>query len=181
MPRPQKYHTTEDRAAANRAKSRRHYEKNKSTISAQRRTRRRIKTLNPKAPSARVKPKENNAERKTLLWSKKVKTLMAKFNALVETPQIFCDKIYDNYKFMRSTDILDDAILEISRLQKHARQYEAEILELAGVTKPLEHAQAATKPINILLSWLEEILSWAMLDGDQLHRLYTNQELLYQS
>ncbi|KAF8885820.1 hypothetical protein BD779DRAFT_1471475 [Infundibulicybe gibba] len=194
MARPRKYRTPEECKAANRAKNKRHYQKNKSEISAQRRNiyqTRRLKsntgTSEKSPPQDSTSPTHphlevNNRTPEGLgYWCCRTKTVYARFKRLVhEDTRQYCNQIYDLYKIKHNKDIINDAIICISWFQTSMRRYHAEVLQLAGVGEESLRVSECAKSIDDLVHWLEEILCAAMVNGDELYRLHAQRQLAYQ-
>ncbi|RDB25707.1 hypothetical protein Hypma_006949 [Hypsizygus marmoreus] len=119
MPRPILYNTPEEKSAANRAKSARHYERNKALISAKRSVTYRDQRKRPTGLS---------------YWCGRVEQVEVRLRKLLGgNPHSYIDAICKSYLTSRSKDDIRDKILAFTPMQKSIVRYEDEILGLAGV------------------------------------------------
>jgi hypothetical protein len=88
--------------------------------------------------------------------------------------------VFNDFKRTGDKDIIQDAITAASRLEKHIRLCEAQILQLAGVGTEYEQVASVARCISDLIKWLEEILCTAMVDTEELFMAHKKQSLMYQ-
>jgi hypothetical protein len=106
----------------------------------------------------------------------------AKFHKLTNnTPFRYVEALIDNFKTTQDKDVFRDAIIDVSRLQKSSHLYEAQILELVGVSPEFSQAKSISKDISDLIRWLEEILCLAMVDAEELWKAHKSCSLMYQT
>lgn len=96
-------------------------------------------------------------------------------------PREYLEHVYASYTFNHRKDDIRDKITAISKLQRKVDQCHGNILQLAGVGAELQRADNIAKQVRKLVSWLEEILVWAMHDPRILVAMHHQRELLFQT
>jgi len=120
--------------------------------------------------------------RHLLYWSQRADQVAINFNKLTNNSAFdFVEGIFNIYQTTQDKDVIRDAIVDTSRLQKSIHRYEAEILQLAGVGTEWKQAASISKHVCDVVKWLEEILCLAMVDVEELSTAYKHQSLMYQA
>ncbi|RDB15831.1 hypothetical protein Hypma_003681 [Hypsizygus marmoreus] len=191
MGRPKLHHTPEQRKAADREKSKRHYEKNKTTIQAKRslRYREQSKTsVTPFPPPAETRAvehmsKTDHTDHQVQFWAKRVKRLSVKLNNIVgNTPFAFIDNVCMAYINSHNVESIRDAVSVIMPLQTLVQQYQDKLLQLTGpVGKEWKDAEGVAKSVRGIVHQLEDLECTAMDDYNELVLLHRDNKLMYQS
>ncbi|KAF9463102.1 hypothetical protein BDZ94DRAFT_1259612 [Collybia nuda] len=191
MGRPTLYHTVQDKQQANRAKSKRYYDRAREEVCARRSVKYREIQRNtrefPSVPGAhKLAPKCVNGDKSPRTpnhvdyWSECAEAAAAKFHKILgRSPFHFVDTIYNGYLLNQNLDTFRDAIITITQLQKSIRQCQGEILQLAGVGKQFERCKIIAKSVDDVLKALEDALCYGMTGIDDLVQSHSRQELLY--
>ncbi|RDB15040.1 hypothetical protein Hypma_005432 [Hypsizygus marmoreus] len=172
MPRPQLYHTPEEKQAANRAKSNRHYAQNKASIRAKRST-------NYRAQSKHIPRTKRDGEipRSDRLSSKPLDSGLS----YCGNASTYINTIAEKYLLNHSKDDIRDTILYFTPLQKSINRYHDEILQLAGMGKEMARVDEVSKVVRVFVNSLEDLLCTAMLGYDDFVSLHSKRGLMYQS
>jgi hypothetical protein len=91
------------------------------------------------------------------------------------------EDVFNNFKQTGDQDIISNAITSASSLRKHFEQCQAQIYQLAGVGTEYEQAASVGRPIDDLISCLEEILCGAMGGTEELFMAHKKRLLMYQN
>ncbi|KDQ31596.1 hypothetical protein PLEOSDRAFT_1080095 [Pleurotus ostreatus PC15] len=207
--RPKIYKTPEEKALANRAKSKRSYHKNKDPFKVSSPRKRPVGSGRPKlyhTPEEkmfanRAKSKRNYHKNKRVLaavrerkhpktnpatvtdWTDLVADTSDKFDALLQGATVpkFMAELYRKYSISRRNTTFTDPLLEVEALRATMQRCEAGLLRLSGVDKNFRIAETTGKAIQEALGCLEDLLCTTM-DGDsELFEMHRKGELLYQS
>ncbi|TFK66630.1 hypothetical protein BDN72DRAFT_899681 [Pluteus cervinus] len=153
MPRPQLYHTPEEKAAANRAKSKRSYDKYKSHINAHRRSSHRAE--NPSSvPRPYRRPKRQNKIKITF----QPRSLDDITGGV--PPSDFLENLVQAYT---SSSASDDSIFSVplAALEVHLKdlqQVEGHVLQEDGAGEKWRVAQQSTQTVQALVRAVEELI-----------------------
>ncbi|KIL54939.1 hypothetical protein M378DRAFT_91689 [Amanita muscaria Koide BX008] len=183
MGRPRLHHTAKEKMAANRAKSKRHYERKKSEIQSQRRAK--YATLNRISQPLGVLRLEHSKKkscRSISYWSERVVAIQGQLRHFtVPSLNAYVDGIYS--QFMNSGDetLIDKAIANVGAFRKELLECEQNILQLEGVGKRLLAARKISCEVEAVIKYLEEILCFAMTDISELVDKHDKKQLMYQT
>ncbi|RDB18974.1 hypothetical protein Hypma_014419 [Hypsizygus marmoreus] len=210
MPRPQLYHTPEEKKAANRAKSNRHYARKKGTIRARRSVqyreqskRNEFRLGNNASSSEAAKASEEPSPRCVLkltskisvtyitvralnsgllYWCDRVERVVIRLNKLVDgDAYTYIDTVCKQYLLSCRKDEIRDTILHFTPLQKSINWYHDEILQLAGMGKETARVEDVSRMVRDVVNALEDLLCTSMLGYNDLSTSYSKQGLMYQN
>ncbi|KAF8876267.1 hypothetical protein BD779DRAFT_1677877 [Infundibulicybe gibba] len=210
MGRRKIHNTPAERLLANRAKSKRSYDKHKAVISVRRSVHRRERIkratiffppdappgaageppLRPLENAPPFPPMETSNTREPLpprlmkpsRWHDLVHNLEEEFSEYINgSPAGFVDKIYVAYDTSRRKDTIRDAILALRKYLKISQEYEGAILQAVGVGSNWHSAQSVSKRVLLIIHALEELLCYAMEGPAFLHVAHNDLQLMYQS
>ncbi|KAF8805689.1 hypothetical protein BYT27DRAFT_7104073 [Phlegmacium glaucopus] len=177
------YHTAEEKLAANRAKSKQHYDKVKNSINKRRQ--RKYQKANQKRVeclSANLAPEMNIQTRPIDTWLKHATRIQARFNRLIENnPIAYLESICTRYLADHNKDAIQDQTILLAKLQKSIYKCHSEVLQLSGVGDELSRVENVEKVIRTTVSWVEEVFCYAIVDWIEVRRLYHERSFLYQN
>jgi hypothetical protein len=114
-------------------------------------------------------------------WLERAEQCAIKLDKLTNmSPTEFLDAIVMEFFKTENKDIVHDAVIKTSRIQKSLHLYEAEVLQLAGVGAQLNRVKSISAHVSDVIKPLEEILCLAMVDTNELLIAYHRKSLLYQ-
>ncbi|KDQ23598.1 hypothetical protein PLEOSDRAFT_1108088 [Pleurotus ostreatus PC15] len=182
--RPKLYRTPEEKAMANRAKSKRSYNKCKIAISARKAVRYRAETHGRHSlfKGARREPHPNLDPVTVVGWMKLVSKTSAEFDARTGgSPQSYLEGLCQNYMVSRRKDKLSDACIHLEGLRNVTTRCLNGILQLAGVGKELGVVQTLGRAVGQVLAWLEDALCAVMCGYSEVVDMHRTRQLMYQS
>jgi hypothetical protein len=71
-------------------------------------------------------------------------------------------------------------VIKFGDLQKKIRQYQNEVLALAGVGSEFYRVDDIVKEVEMLVHWVEELLCIAMVDAGEVRYMYERQTFTFQ-
>ena len=95
-------------------------------------------------------------------------------------PKSYVEQICTTFLDNQDKDLIYDKIVRLGRLQKSAYRYENEVYALVGVAKEYERASEVGREVNKVLSWVEEILCYGMVDAQEVRDRYAAKGFMYQ-
>jgi hypothetical protein len=114
-------------------------------------------------------------------WLEHVERLSIKYNKLIgKSASSYVENIVIDYLDSGDVSCVNDAVGLATDLQTAMRQYEAEILEVAGFGEEWEAATDMTELVDTLVRWLEEVLCLAMIHHDDVFNAHERRLLMYQ-
>jgi hypothetical protein len=90
--------------------------------------------------------------------------------------QICCDFLVDYDK-----DPIHEQTIKLGKLQKAIYKYQNEIFALEGIGPTYRRVDAIVKQVCAVVSWVEEILCFAMVDAEEVKIRFERNEFLYQT
>ncbi|KIL55457.1 hypothetical protein M378DRAFT_90885 [Amanita muscaria Koide BX008] len=182
MGRPQLHYTPEEKQAANRAKSKRHYERyklftHKGTQVRRIRAKNTVQVLLLPFPEHTT----NFTSQSISYWCKRVAAIQDKLRqCTAPSSNAYVAGLYD--KFMKTADeaLIDRAVAKVQSFRKQLLDCEHNILQLAGVGKALDAVHEIVCEVGMIIKCLEEILCLAMTDISELVNMHEQKQLLYQ-
>ena len=96
-------------------------------------------------------------------------------------PRNYTEKICSTFLDNLDKDLIHDKTVRLGRLQKSAYRFENEVYTLVGVAKEHQRAVEVTREVNAVLSWVEEILCYAMVDTREVRERYVAKSFMYQT
>ncbi|KAG6916282.1 hypothetical protein DXG01_007523 [Tephrocybe rancida] len=192
MGRPKLYHTPEEVRAANNAKSKRSYERNKADVNARRATQYRTKsgwkeTTKPtrKRRTEIDAPLDNRGrqpKKGIAFWTKITEGFAEKHSVLIgESRREYVDNLYHNFSITHRKNGIRDAIDEHDAIQRGLHKSQEEILQLDGIGKGWERSNEVLKGVRDVMHAIEELLiTCETLSSDALELMHQNKELMYQ-
>ncbi|KAF4586116.1 hypothetical protein EYR38_009715 [Pleurotus pulmonarius] len=165
--RPRLYKTPEEKAMANRAKSKRSYDKHKRAIGVRRTVRQRKQTVRERKhaiPGAvRQGPPRGLDPIDVPGWLDLSATVAAKFRALANgSTREYAEHMYQRYALIERKEFLNDAMLELEKLQAISRRCEAAVLQLAGVGDEFKEVERVGKEIYEANAFLEDLMCYVL-------------------
>ena len=100
--------------------------------------------------------------------------------AVEGAPRDYVEKICSAFLENEDKDLIHDKVVRLGRLQKSALKYENEVYALVGVAKEYERASEVGREVNKVLSWVEEILCYGMVDAQEVRDRYAAKGFMYQ-
>ncbi|KIL55856.1 hypothetical protein M378DRAFT_90201 [Amanita muscaria Koide BX008] len=185
MGRRRVYSTHEEQKAANRAKSKRHYERNKVAIRERRRERYR-EAPRPEVCLRRFKsmsPPHTCGTRDLDYWCSSAAQVKRKFEKLTSgsPPKDYVNSIVQNIILNQKEGPLKHAIKIISGLLQRIQRAESKVLAQHGLCDSYQQVVAIGRQVRELNVWLEEILCCLMLSISELHTAFLKSQLMYQT
>ncbi|KAM6491180.1 hypothetical protein JOM56_013419 [Amanita muscaria] len=178
MGRPRVYTTPEELKAANRAKSKRYYERNKTAIQERRREKYKARAVEPSnsfisPSSSKTCPQErtvSHARRHLDCWHSSAARVKKKYDKLTSgSPKNVVNSIVqDIISANQKAGPLHHAINVISSLLTQIQRTENQILQQHGLCDSYQQVVAIRKQVKELNIWLEDILSYCMLNISEL-------------
>ncbi|KAG6827087.1 hypothetical protein H0H92_013244 [Tricholoma furcatifolium] len=198
MARPRKYHTSEEIRLARCWKSKRWYDKNRSSA-ARSRTQQANTSTGPTVVADNIDstvalPKSSGTNQHQLLasnlaskqdyWPYRVGRLTVKVNHAFQQrgPKRCIESLYSDFLRDRSTRLLDDTLETIEALETKAGRYANEILSRSGLCP--QYSQAAELHMQVLKARkaLQEVVLLIMEDNVMgLQEQHAHRALLFQS
>ncbi|RDB27040.1 hypothetical protein Hypma_005155 [Hypsizygus marmoreus] len=203
MARPKLHHTPEEKLAANREKSKRHYQRYKTEIQAKRSYKyharpKKIEIIpadipseqNPAQSKKLIPYKQNpaqskkvipNVDRQLAYWCGRVERVAVKLEKSIG-PSSFhhVDTVCTQYLSSHDKDDINDAIIKISPLQCSINRYQDEILQVSGVSEEWQRSEDVARSVREVIQNLEELLCTAMVGYDDLVSLHRAKKCMYQ-
>ncbi|KAF8055891.1 hypothetical protein FPV67DRAFT_1667889 [Lyophyllum atratum] len=188
MGRPRLYNTAEEKRLSNNVKSKRSYNRNKTSISARRSTRYRQKA-DQCVPPTKTNAHTTNLEitdlprdRHMSYWAERVEHVARKLTKAVGPGAYeFIEELYQAYIVSKDDTGISDAITHITTLQASIRRYQAEILQLGGLGKEWTRSDEVSNHVTGVLRSLEDLHGTVLIDPHSLRDLHHDKQLLYQT
>jgi hypothetical protein len=98
-----------------------------------------------------------------------------------EVPQDYVERICASFLENRDKDRIYEEVVRISRYRNSIYRYQNEVYALAGAGPEHERAAEVGKEICMVLSWVEEILCYAMVDFSEVQERHLAREFMYQA
>ncbi|KAF8156251.1 hypothetical protein BJ912DRAFT_937122 [Pholiota molesta] len=186
MGRPRLYHSAEEKAVANRKTSQQHYEKNKRSINKKRRKdyarqcqAERKQEIIPAVDETQPTTVEINP---LATWMEAVERVHRSLNRVIEgAPREYVEQICSAFLEHQDKDRIHTKIVKLSKFQNSIYRYSNEVYALAGVAPEFERASEVSREVNMVLSWAEEILCYAMIGVKEVRDRYVGKEFMYQA
>ncbi|KAF8950643.1 hypothetical protein BDZ97DRAFT_1770997 [Flammula alnicola] len=185
MGRQRLYHTSDEKLAANRAKSKRHYDRKREGINEQRRKQyRKRHPLNSSttSPSIQARPEESTTERALRVWLEHaswVKSRMEKITS--KAPATFLEQVYGECIANGDSGNIQEYATTFLKFQRSIYRYENEVLSLAGVGPEYNLVREISKQVCQIVGWVNELLCHASISIQEVKEVHDAQELAYQS
>ncbi|KJA24434.1 hypothetical protein HYPSUDRAFT_200647 [Hypholoma sublateritium FD-334 SS-4] len=192
MGRKRIYHTPEAKLAANRAKSKRHYDKVKDIINAKRRKQYSKKVTKSKADLLIDLPsKVNNGAKETnscpepfdplATWVEHAKRLARRLHTVTNgPPAIFVDHLCRQFIISNETEPLNTSIEHLGSVLKSVSQCHDKVLQLSGVGPELASVTAIMKDVRMIIGWIDEILCVYLVDKNGVSTMYSDKRFMFQ-
>ncbi|KAM6501613.1 hypothetical protein JOM56_001590 [Amanita muscaria] len=183
MGRGRVYSTHEEQKAANRAKSKRHYERNKVAIRERRRERYREAVKHHCQSAVHQRGTPLAAPRDLDYWYSSAAQVKRKFEKLTSgsPPKDYVNSIVQNIILNQKEGPLKHAIKIISGLLERIQRAESKVLAQHGLCDSYQQVVAIGRQVRELNVWLEEILCCLMLSISELHTAFLKSQLMYQT
>ncbi|KAF9455590.1 hypothetical protein BDZ94DRAFT_1315016 [Collybia nuda] len=190
MGRPRIYHTPDEIRAANRAKSKRHYDKSKLSIAMKRGVKdcdkhRRSLVTYARASDAPPSPKLDSAlldKTSSTYWSSRVTQVERTFNTLIgESSFQFINGLctaFHSTTYDKNT--LRDPLLTVTHLRTRVRRYQDHILQENGVGIAWKKSKETEKKIGHVCASLEEALCLAEIGVNEFATCHAEGNMYFQ-
>jgi hypothetical protein len=96
----------------------------------------------------------------------------------IEDVYLACEAYFNNGE--TGTKILDEEIIKMQKLQDGIRRYAQKVLQEAGAGKEWNEVNDIQTQVNVIISYLEEMLCEAMVDPKALIEAHCTHSLSYQ-
>ncbi|KAF4586542.1 hypothetical protein EYR38_010821 [Pleurotus pulmonarius] len=184
MPRPRIYHTKAQRSAANRAKSARHYSKNKAQILARRHAGTQVQSGEDATKDTHISNPQ--AEAHVLHNIRLAQHTRQKLNILINnSPSTFAKTLY--IKYMKTheageddTSILQGPLDRVLRWEECLSKCRGVVLQECGVGTESRAVDAAHKTASVVIDYLQDILHRAKSNVKALQATYKRGRLEFQ-
>ncbi|RDB20435.1 hypothetical protein Hypma_012495, partial [Hypsizygus marmoreus] len=115
-------------------------------------------------------------------WSDRVERVAIKLKEAVGVnPGVYIEGVYQLYLTSLQKDNIRDAVLRISRFQTLIYRYQDAILQAGGpLCEEWKRSDVVRASVCDVVKSLEEILTYAMVDYDELILMYKSQKLMFQ-
>ena len=115
-------------------------------------------------------------------WMEGVERICRRLNRTTEgAPRDYVERICSSFLDNLDKDLIYEKVVRLGRLQKSAYRHENEVYTLVGVEKEYQTAREVAKKVNVVLSWVEEILCYAMVDAEEVREHYVAKMFMYQA
>ncbi|KAF4569575.1 hypothetical protein EYR36_009372 [Pleurotus pulmonarius] len=182
--RPRLYNTPEEKAAANREKSKRCYHKRKIAAQSSRRPRYRadIPQNKPIKGATRDTHPPGADPVDVPSCSLLIARLEQKFKSLTNNSVYnYVDSLYQEYTLKYWPEVFSDALLEVQSLHKRMERCQHILLQLKGVGEEYKRAEKVRKEMNDALKCLDELECYAAIGKAEVIDSYSKCELMYQA
>ena len=88
--------------------------------------------------------------------------------------------IVEGFLSNQDKDAVYEQVVCVGKLQRSVYKYENEVLTLAGLGEAYEHVREVTRAVCDVVSWLEEVLCWAMVDAAEVEIRYKGCQFSFQ-
>ncbi|KAF9471164.1 hypothetical protein BDN70DRAFT_901553 [Pholiota conissans] len=185
MARPTKYHTPEEKIAANRAKSKKHYESHQKSINKKRRktyakshpSSSSLGTCFGESPSLAV-PKAQSASEN---WFELVTRTQARLQKLTGNDHVkFVDDLYSSFIKTNNKEPIHQVTIALDKMQTNMYKYQDKILNLDGMTTRYHTTEALTKVVCNLIQWVEEVFCYAIIGVAEVMERYSERKFEFQ-
>ncbi|KAF4584626.1 hypothetical protein EYR38_001861 [Pleurotus pulmonarius] len=184
--RPRLYKTPEEKADANRAKSKRSYYKKKAALASNPNRSSRFR-----AEKSRTTLLEGAVEDKTRIssdptdlkgWTSLTTRTGREFHSLTKNNiGLYFDSLYNRYTNNYRTDVFSDAVIEIRVFHNTMARCHHAILNSAGVGKELRVAQDIGDAVYKALRCAEELECYASIGKAEIIEMQSTKQLMFQS
>ncbi|KAJ8494662.1 hypothetical protein ONZ45_g13151 [Pleurotus djamor] len=184
--RPRLYHTPEERTMANRAKSKRSYQKQKALINVRKTLRYRYdrdnKQMIPGATKTGIPTSLDPSD--VPGWLALARTTNEKYKAvkngrIKDYVESLCQRYLNNPK--PSCDIFEEALLEIGSFDKVLARCHKAVLQLAGVGAQLDVIRRIQQSVRETEAALEDVVAYALGGYVEFTETYQLRKFVYQS
>ncbi|KAH9478094.1 hypothetical protein JR316_0010332 [Psilocybe cubensis] len=192
MGRKRKYFTAEERVAANRAKSKKHYEKAKEQINKKKR--RQYKQVQRQNLNLRRSSQENlNRKTQQLPEPKPVKTpvqvwvdqaqrLKRRFNEyILSDPIAFTAKQCAQYLAQKNIKSIADCNSVLDHYQERIHRYQNSVYGLTGLGPEYNQLKTIALEVDNVHRWVEEIHMAALIGYDEVKSMYARMSFEFQT
>ncbi|KAG6848321.1 hypothetical protein H0H93_001198 [Arthromyces matolae] len=195
MARPKKYHTPEEKAAANRAKSKRSYDRKRmKNVSIGQRAKKELSEEEQKSRGVHAYPPDvcripedtrriiklkPGAELK--YWCRLGEGVHMKFQRVVGLSiKGYVNKVFAACAISRNEDEIETQMTVLMDIKKGIERCQAHILNLAGVGAEWDRAECIAKNIDTAIHCLEDIHCHLLCSYSELISMHKKEELMYQ-
>ncbi|KAJ2935983.1 hypothetical protein H1R20_g1111, partial [Candolleomyces eurysporus] len=196
MGRPQIHHTLEEKKAANRLKSKKHYERNRDIILRQRRRIARQKRKSEKNDKIaqsmgeeEVVPLERSKSKLDIIKDQ-VQRISQRFErALAERStagylSLVCvgfEIHYEEGYVTRAKDFIMEKEVEFRKIRCALEKYQGMVEEIAGFSEEWKEIEGTVARVREVVRWLDSVLCTAMVDPADLVNRFRAKQLEFQT
>ncbi|KAF9523676.1 hypothetical protein CPB83DRAFT_898544 [Crepidotus variabilis] len=185
MPRPKLYKTIEEKADANRAKSKRHYNKKKTEIAEQRRAKycqSQIDVTNQDTRHTKQNDEDIPVAEKDLqscLWH--AKRFQTRVSSIVgEVPKGFVGSICQEYLQSLDKTAIQSYAAKFEKFLKWVLECHDRVLQLVGTGRELDAVTQIANTVRELNRMVDELLVYAILGPEEFLAIYEANKFEFQ-
>jgi hypothetical protein len=105
-----------------------------------------------------------------------------KYNKIIGSSSItYVDEVVKKYMESRDIEDIEVALNSALELDKEMKNCEAEVLKVVGFGDEWREVSDVTQRVETLVKWLEDVLTHAMVNGNDVVRFHQLRLLLFQS
>ncbi|KAJ2928406.1 hypothetical protein H1R20_g8709, partial [Candolleomyces eurysporus] len=179
MGRPQLYHTPEEKRAANRLKSKKHYEKKVNKIAQS----------NGRVDAVPLE-REERPRSKLDIIKDQVQRLSQRFErALAQRStsgylSLICvgfEIHYEEGYVTRAKDFIMEKELEFRKIQRALEKYQGMVQEISGISEEWKQIEDTAARVREVVHWLDDVLCKAMVEPADLVKRFHAKQLDFQT
>ncbi len=111
-----------------------------------------------------------------------IASIAAEYKALTgESSREYAEDIYQHYELLGRSDVIGDALVELTALRKASQRCEAGLLQLAGVGDEYLEAERVGKAIQGTMASMEDLMCYALGGYSDVIDAYRRKALMFQS
>lgn len=97
------------------------------------------------------------------------------------SPRDYAERICTAFLEDQDKDKIYEHIVKLSKLQKSIYRYQNEVYALSGMGAEQLRAAEVLREVVTMVTWIEEILCYAMVDFEEVRDRYTGKQFMYQA
>lgn len=97
------------------------------------------------------------------------------------SPKDYAENICTSFLENQDKDKIYEQVVKLSKLQKSIYRYQNEVYALSGMGAEELRAAEVLREVVTMVTWVEEILCYAMVDIEEVRDRYTGKQFMYQT
>lgn len=97
-----------------------------------------------------------------------------------DAPSEYLNRICQDFLADYEKDPIHEQIVKLGKLQKAIYKYQNEVLAIDGIGPAFFRVNDIVKQVCMVVSWVEELLCYAMVDAEEVKTRWEKHEFLYQ-